>query len=128
LNTLDTRYLKMLKKSISFHPSPSPQRGEGGGEGEKGDPILATHQSAIKRAKQNEIRRTRNLHIETTIKTSVKKVREAIDEKDIEGAKKALLKTIPLIQKGHSKGILHKNTSARKISRLTQAVNALSAK
>jgi small subunit ribosomal protein S20 len=89
---------------------------------------LATHQSAIKRAKQNEKRRTRNLHIETSIKTSVKKVREAIDEKDSEGAKKALLKAIPLIQKGHSKGILHKNTSARKISRLTQAVNALSVK
>jgi len=89
---------------------------------------LATHQSAIKRAKQNEIRRTRNLHIETTIKTSVKKVREAIDEKDIEGARKALSKTIPLIQKGRSKGILHKNTSARKISRLTHAVNALSPK
>jgi small subunit ribosomal protein S20 len=89
---------------------------------------LATHQSAIKRAKQNEIRRARNLHIETTLKTSVKKVREAIDEKNIEEAKKALLKAIPLIQKGRSKGILHNNTSARKISRLTQAVNALSKK
>jgi small subunit ribosomal protein S20 len=89
---------------------------------------LATHESAIKRAKQNEKRRTRNLHIETTLKSAVKKVREAIDEKDIEGAKKALLKAIPLIQKGRSKGILHKNTSARKISRLVQAVNALSKK
>jgi small subunit ribosomal protein S20 len=91
----------------------------------KGDSILATHPSAIKRAKQNEKRRTRNLHIETSLKTSIKKVREAIDEKDIEGAKKALLKAIPFIQKGRSKGILHKNTSARKISRLTQAVNKL---
>lgn len=89
---------------------------------------MATHQSAIKRAKQNEKRRRRNLHIESTLKTSIKKVREAIEEKDVEGAKKALLKAIPLIQKGRSKGIFHKNSSARKISRLTKAVNALSVK
>ncbi|OGP79247.1 MAG: 30S ribosomal protein S20 [Deltaproteobacteria bacterium RBG_16_49_23] len=89
---------------------------------------MASHQSAIKRAKQNEKRRVRNLHIESTVKTSVKKVREAIEEKDMEGATKALLKTIPLIQKGCSKGIFQKNTSARKISRLTQAVNSLKPK
>ena len=88
---------------------------------------MAIHPSAIKRAKQNEKRRVRNLHFESTVKSSVKKVREAIEEKDIEGARKALLKTIPLIQRGCSKGIFHKNTSARKISRLTQAVHALSA-
>jgi len=87
---------------------------------------LATHPSAIKRAKQNETRRARNLHVETTLKTSIKKVREAIRERDIEGAKKALLKAIPLIQRGESKGILHKNSSARKISRLSRAVNGLS--
>lgn len=86
---------------------------------------MASHESAVKRAKQNEKRRLRNLHIETTVKSSVKKVREAVEDKDIEGARKALLKTIPLIQKASSKNIFHKNTSARKISRLTQAVNRL---
>jgi small subunit ribosomal protein S20 len=88
---------------------------------------LATHLSAIKRARQSEKRRLRNLHIKTTVKSSIKKVREAIEEKDAEGAQKALLKAIPLIQKAHSKGVFHKNTSARKISRLTLEVNALSA-
>ena len=88
---------------------------------------MATHLSAIKRARQNEKRRLRNLQIESTVKSSVKKVRVAIAKKDVEGARKALLKTIPLIQKAHSKGVFHKNTSARKISRLTQGVNALSA-
>jgi len=87
--------------------------------------ILAIHLSAIKRARQNEKRRLRNLHVKTTAKSSVKKVRAAIEEKDIEGAQKALLKAIPLIQKAHSKGVFHKNTSARKISRLTREVNAL---
>jgi small subunit ribosomal protein S20 len=51
----------------------------------------------------------------------------AIEKKDAEGAQKALLKTIPLIQKAQSKGVFHKNTTARKISRLTRAVNGLTA-
>ena len=86
---------------------------------------MATHLSAIKRARQNEKRRLRNLHIKTTVKSSIKKVREAIERKDIEEAQKVLLKTIPLIQKAHSKGVFHRNTSARKISQLTLKVNAL---
>jgi small subunit ribosomal protein S20 len=88
---------------------------------------LATHLSAIKRARQAEKRRLRNLHIKTTVKSSIKTVITAIDKKDAEGAKKALLKAIPLIQKAQSKGVFHKNTSARKISRLTRGVNALKA-
>jgi small subunit ribosomal protein S20 len=86
---------------------------------------LATHLSAIKRARQNEKRRLRNLNIKTTVKSSIKKVRVAVAKKDVEGAQKALSKSIPLIQKAHSKGVFHKNTSARKISRLTREVNAL---
>ena len=88
---------------------------------------MAIHLSALKRARQNEKRRVRNLHIKSTVKSSVKKVREAVEEKDIEGAQKALLKAIPLIQKAHSKGVFHKKTSGRRISRLTRGVNALSA-
>jgi small subunit ribosomal protein S20 len=89
---------------------------------------LASHLSAIKRARQNENRRLRDLHIKTNAKSSIKKVRMAIERKDIEGAQKALLETIPLIQKAHSKGVFHKKTSSRKISRLTREVNALRAK
>ena len=81
---------------------------------------MASHASAIKRAKQNEKRSLRNLHMKTTVKTAIKRVRQAVEEKDVEGAKKALQFAIPLIQKGRSKGIFHKNTSARKISRLTR--------
>jgi small subunit ribosomal protein S20 len=89
---------------------------------------LATHLSAIKRARQAQKRRLRNLHIKTTVKSAVKRVRTAIEKKDFEGAQKALLKTIPVIQQAHSKGVFHKNTTARKISRLTREVNALKAK
>ena len=89
---------------------------------------MATHLSAIKRARQNEKRRLRNLQIKSTVKSFVKKVRVSVEKKDLEGAQKALLKAIPLIQKASSKGVFHKNTTDRKISRLTREVNALSAK
>ncbi|OGP96447.1 MAG: 30S ribosomal protein S20 [Deltaproteobacteria bacterium RBG_16_47_11] len=89
---------------------------------------MATHLSAIKRARQNEKRRLRNLQIRSTVKSSVKKVRVAVEGKDVEGAKRALLTAIPLIQKARSKSVLHKNASARKISRLTREVNALKTK
>ncbi len=86
---------------------------------------MASHASAIKRTKQNEKRRIRNLDIKTLVKSSIKKVRTAVEKKNVEDAQKALQKTIPLIQKARSKGVLHQNTSARKISRLTREVNAL---
>ena len=86
---------------------------------------MATHLSAIKRARQAEIRRIRNLHIKTTVKSAVKRVRASVESKDVEGAQKALSKTIPLIQRAHSQGVFHKNTTARKISRLTREVNTL---
>jgi small subunit ribosomal protein S20 len=88
---------------------------------------LAIHLSAIKRARQNEKRRLRNLHIRTTVKTAISKVRAAIEKKDVKGAQEGLSKAIPLIQKARSTNVFHKNTSSRKISRLTHQVNALSA-
>jgi small subunit ribosomal protein S20 len=94
---------------------------------EKGDNLLATHLSAIKRARQNEKRRLRNLQLNSTVKSSIRKVRMAVEGKDVEGAKKALLTVIPLIQKAQSKSVFHKNASARKISRLTRRVNSLTA-
>jgi small subunit ribosomal protein S20 len=52
----------------------------------------------------------------------------AVEKKDFEGAQKALLKAIPLIQRAYSQGVFHKNTTERKISRLTREVNSLKAK
>ena len=86
---------------------------------------MVTHLSALKRARQNEKRRLRLLHVRSTIKTHVKRVQAAIENKDVEGAQKALSEATPLIQKAQSKGVFHKNTSSRKISKLTRGVNAL---
>ena len=86
---------------------------------------MATHISAVKRAKQSKKRKRRNLSVKTMVKSSIKKVRTAIEQNDVEGARNALQNAIPLIQKAHTKGVLHRNTSARKISRLSLEVNAL---
>jgi small subunit ribosomal protein S20 len=86
---------------------------------------LASHKSAIKRSKQSEKRRERNITAKSTIKTSIKSVLGVLGEKDKEGAKTALAKAIPTIQKGVAKGVLHKKTASRKISRLTKKVNTL---
>ncbi|MGQ9645040.1 MAG: 30S ribosomal protein S20 [Thermodesulfobacteriota bacterium] len=88
---------------------------------------MATHLSAMKRARQAEKRRLRNLHVRSTVKSFVKNVRMAVEKRDLEAAQKALRKAIRLIQKAQSKGVFHKNSSARKISRLTREVNALAA-
>ena len=88
---------------------------------------MATHKSAIKRAKQNEERRLRNRTRKTRVKTAVKQVRTALENKSVEKAQAALQQAIPLIDKAASKGSLHHRTAARKISRLSKQVHALSA-
>ena len=86
---------------------------------------MATHKSAEKRMRQSEERRKRNVSIRTHVKTRVKAVLKAVEEKDLEKSGEALVKANSVIAKASSKGILHKNNAARKISRLTRKVNAL---
>jgi small subunit ribosomal protein S20 len=86
---------------------------------------LATHKSALKRQRQNEQRRVKNVHVRSTLKTLVKKVRVAAESKDIEKAKTALAEAIPAIDKAKSKGVIHRNTASRKISRLTKLIASL---
>ena len=89
---------------------------------------MATHVSALKRARQSEKRRQRNAAVKTTLKTSSKKVMKAVEGKSLEEARSALALVIPTIQKASSKKVIHKKTAARKISRLTKKVNALISK
>jgi len=86
---------------------------------------LATHKSAIKRSKQNEKHRERNTAVKSKVKTAVKSVVKAVESKDIDASKMALVQTVPLLAKAAAKGIFHKKTMARKISRLTLKVNVL---
>ena len=88
---------------------------------------MATHQSAIKRSKQNEKRRLRSISIKSNVKTEIKSVVRALETRDIEQSKAALTKAIPVITKAAAKGVFHKKTASRKISRLTKKMNTLKA-
>ena len=82
--------------------------------------------SAEKRTRQSRKRNIRNTIVKSQIKTGVRKLLTAVGTKNIEQAKSAFKEVLPIIDKAASKGVLHKNTASRKISRLTRKVNALS--
>jgi len=88
---------------------------------------LATHKSAEKRSRQDQRRRERNTAAKSSIRTGVKTVIGAVEEKNPEAAKAALAKTLPAIAKAAAKGAFHKKTAARKTSRLQKRVNAMKA-
>jgi len=86
---------------------------------------LAHHKSAIKRIKQNAKKNARNKHVSSTLKTYIKRVREAVEAKDKEAAIAALNAAIPVIDKSATKGVIHSSNASRNVSRLTKLVNAL---
>lgn len=87
---------------------------------------MANHKSALKRIKQNEKRNERNRHVRSTLRTFVKRVREAVAKKDAVSARAALTAAIPVIDSAASKGVIHRATASRNVSRLTRLVNTLS--
>ena len=82
--------------------------------------------SAMKRARQNIKRNLRNSAILSSLKTLTKKVEAAISAGMREDAEKALLRATKALDMAVTKGVIHRNTASRKISRLTQKVNAVS--
>jgi small subunit ribosomal protein S20 len=87
---------------------------------------LATHKSALKRAKQNKIKRFRNVGYKTKAKRVMKEVRTALSNNSADEARESLVRAVSIIQKTASKGVVHRNTASRKISRLARQVNKLS--
>ncbi len=79
-------------------------------------------QSALKRQRQEEKRRLRNRSAKSRIKTVVRSAREYALDSDEKTAQKAR-EASKLLDKAASKGIIHKNTAARKKSRLARHVN-----
>lgn len=86
---------------------------------------MANHASAKKRIRRNERRAEINIVRRSRMRTFVKKVEEAIAEGNSSVAKEALRAAQPEIQKCISKGILHKNTAARKLSRLSARIKKI---
>ena len=86
---------------------------------------MANIKSAKKRILVNKTKADRNKAIKSGVKTEIKKVYAAIESADKAAAAAALLSATSSIDKATKKGIFHKNTSARKISRLNVAVNKM---
>ena len=88
---------------------------------------MANTPQAKKRARQNERRFAVNKARRSRIRTFLRTVEEAIASGDQAAAAAALKEAQPELMRGVSKGVLHKNTVARKISRLSSRVKALKA-
>ncbi len=86
---------------------------------------MANHASARKRVRRNDRRAEINTTRRSRIRTFIKQVEEAISSGDAKAAKVALAAAQPEMQRGAAKGIMHKNTMARKISRLSARIKAL---
>ncbi|MDD9892636.1 MAG: 30S ribosomal protein S20 [Gammaproteobacteria bacterium] len=88
---------------------------------------MANIASAKKRARQAEGRRQRNMGARSTMRTYVKKVREAVDAGEKDAAQAAYVKATSMVDKAVGKGLIHKNKAARIKGRLNKAVAALAA-
>jgi small subunit ribosomal protein S20 len=86
---------------------------------------MANTPQSKKRARQNEKRYAMNKARRSRIRTYIRKVEEAIATGDKDAAATALRVAQPELMRGVSKGVFHKNTAARKMSRLASRVKAL---
>ena len=86
---------------------------------------MANIKSAKKRILVNHTKAARNKAIRSAVKTSIKKVDAAVAANDKAAANAALTDAISTISKAASKGVYHKNNAARKVSRLSKAVNSI---
>ncbi|MBI1821060.1 MAG: 30S ribosomal protein S20 [Nitrospirae bacterium] len=89
---------------------------------------MPIHQDAIKKERQTKRKNERNRVITSSLKTSTKKVLSAVEEKNIDAAKTALLEMTSLMDSAASKGVIHHNTAGRRVSRLTRKINELASK
>jgi small subunit ribosomal protein S20 len=87
---------------------------------------LANHKSALKRARQNEEKKIRNMGYKTRAKNMVKEVRAAAAGNSKDQANEDLKRAVSVIQKCASRGAFHRKKASRKISRLTRQVNQIS--
>jgi small subunit ribosomal protein S20 len=81
--------------------------------------------SVQKRARQAERRQQRNKAVRSKLKTLSRKVVEAVSAKDREKVEQALKEAVKAIDSASSKGVIHRNTASRKISRLSRLSNSV---
>ncbi|MGD8325942.1 MAG: 30S ribosomal protein S20 [Sphingomonadales bacterium] len=88
---------------------------------------MANSPQARKRIRRNDRRADINIARMSRVRTFTRKVEEAIASGDAEAAATALRVAQPEIMRGATKGVMHKNTASRKVSRLARRVKALAA-
>ena len=81
--------------------------------------------SVIKRAKQSKVKTLDNKAVKNTLKTLAKNVEKKVTDKNAEGAQSALKAAVSEIDRAVRKGIIHRNTASRNVSRLTMLVNSM---
>ena len=86
---------------------------------------MANTPQAKKRIRRNEKRETINMNRKSRIRSFIKKVETACEAGDKKAAAEALQAAQPELYRGVAKGVIHKNTAARKYSRLTKRVATL---
>ena len=86
---------------------------------------MANHKSAKKRIRQRARRTSINNARRSRLRTFVRNVESAINSGDKDAAAAALTAAQPEIHRGVTKGVMHRNTAARKLSRLARRVNTL---
>jgi len=91
----------------------------------QGGENVAKSKTPAKRARINEENRLRNKAQKTKLKNAIKRYESALASNDVENAQVSLVNAISLVDKSVSKGILHKNTAARKKSALTKKFNQI---
>ena len=74
--------------------------------------------SALKANRQNIKRNEHNRQMRSTLRTALKAIRAKLDDKDVDGAKAALSKTVSIVDRMAKTGIIHRNTAGRYKSRL----------
>lgn len=86
---------------------------------------MANIKSAKKRILVNRTKADRNKAIKSGVKTAIKKVYAVIESGDKDAAKAELVAATKTIEMAASKGVYHKNNAARKVSRISKAVNQM---
>lgn len=89
---------------------------------------MANHPSAAKRHRQSEKKRIRNSAYKSTIRSSIRDLREKIKDGKTDEAQAALSTTVKLLDGAVTRGVLHRKSASRRVSRLTVATNAVASK
>ena len=88
---------------------------------------MANHKSAKKRIRRNEAFNEVNNNRRSRIRTFIKKVESAIEGGNVEEARSALKAAQPEMHRGVTRGVFHKNTVSRKLSRLSARIKEMAA-